>query len=109
MPCIFHSGSNPNLYISPPNGDGEAGWYKCHSAKCGISGGVLDEFQERKRVADNEEFENRIDYEAEHKEISKKLIEPEVDPLDEVVPKKKKPKAEPDFNNLLRPILPSYN
>ena len=48
MPCIFHNGSNSNLYISPPNGDGEAGFYKCHSAKCGISGGVLDEFQERK-------------------------------------------------------------
>ena len=99
IPCPFHGGDGYNFHVTPPNDDGQAGWYKCHS-RCGKGGAVLNECQERERRELEEEFKDRIDYDTEHKEISKKLIEPEVDPLEEVVPNK--PKAEPDFSNVLR-------
>ena len=100
MPCPFHGGDGYNFHVSPPNGDGTAGWYKCHS-RCGKGGAVLNESQEQERIEKEEEFQNRIDYEAEHKEIVKKLVEPEITVLDdEVVPKKSK--AEPDFSHVLR-------
>jgi len=36
MPCPLHGGDGYNFHVTAPNGDGQAGWYKCHS-RCGNS------------------------------------------------------------------------